>query len=133
MKAIVLAAAKSKKLAPFSDTRPKSMITISGKYILENILNQIVESQVNEIWIVVNHKKEIIQDHFQYGKSLGVKLDYIEQPDELKLVKTEVQDNNLKLHEMNKVNTFLSTFHSEADLPSDDCRRDGEQYVEVNI
>ena len=82
MKALVLAAAKSKKLAPFSDTRPKSMISISGKPILETILEQIGETGIKEVWIVVNHQKEIIQDHFKYGKSLGLKIDYIHQSEE---------------------------------------------------
>ncbi len=82
MKALVLAAARSIKLSPFSETRPKSMITISGKPILETILEQIGEAGINEVWIVVNHQKEIIQDHFKYGKSLGRKIDYIYQTEE---------------------------------------------------
>ncbi len=82
MKALVLAAAKSTKLSPFSDTRPKSMITISGQPILETILNQIGESGIKEVWLVVNHQKEIIQDYFKYGKSLGLKIDYIHQEQE---------------------------------------------------
>jgi len=83
MKAIVLAAAKSIKLSPFSDTRPKSMMFFSGRYILESILIQLSEAGVTEVWIVVNHKKEMIQKFFQYGKSLGLKLNYIFQPEEL--------------------------------------------------
>ncbi|MBU2509919.1 NTP transferase domain-containing protein [bacterium] len=82
MKALVLAAAKSKKLSPFSDTRPKSMITISGRPILETILNQIGDSGIKEVWLVVNHQKDIIQDYFKYGKSLGIKIDYIYQEEE---------------------------------------------------
>jgi UDP-N-acetylglucosamine diphosphorylase / glucose-1-phosphate thymidylyltransferase / UDP-N-acetylgalactosamine diphosphorylase / glucosamine-1-phosphate N-acetyltransferase / galactosamine-1-phosphate N-acetyltransferase len=82
MKALVLAAAKSKKLSPFSETRPKSMINISGKPTLETILEQIGDAGISEVWIVVNHQKEIIQDHFKYGKSLGRKIDYIHQPAE---------------------------------------------------
>jgi UDP-N-acetylglucosamine diphosphorylase / glucose-1-phosphate thymidylyltransferase / UDP-N-acetylgalactosamine diphosphorylase / glucosamine-1-phosphate N-acetyltransferase / galactosamine-1-phosphate N-acetyltransferase len=82
MKAIILAAAKSRKLAPFSDTRPKSMISISGQYILETILRHLKTAGIQEAWIVVNHQKEIIQDYFKYGKSIGLKIEYIEQPEE---------------------------------------------------
>lgn len=82
MKAIILAAAKSKKLSPFSDTRPKSMISISGQYILETILQQLESAGIREVWIVVNHQKQIIQNHFKYGKSVGLKIEYIEQADE---------------------------------------------------
>lgn len=79
MKALVLAAAKSPKLNPFSDTRPKSMISICGKPILETILEQIKDAGIEDVWVVVNHKKEIIQDYFKYGKSIGLKLEYIVQ------------------------------------------------------
>jgi len=82
MKAIILAAAKSRKLTPFSDTRPKSMISISGQFILETILNYLQEAGVRETWIVVNHQKEIIQNHFKYGRSVGLKIEYVEQPEE---------------------------------------------------
>jgi UDP-N-acetylglucosamine diphosphorylase / glucose-1-phosphate thymidylyltransferase / UDP-N-acetylgalactosamine diphosphorylase / glucosamine-1-phosphate N-acetyltransferase / galactosamine-1-phosphate N-acetyltransferase len=79
MKAIVLAAAKSPKLSPFVDTRPKSMISICGQYILEKILQQLKEAGIGEVWIVVNHQKEIIRDYFKYGKALGIKIEYIYQ------------------------------------------------------
>ncbi len=82
MKAFVLAAAKSKKLSPFSENRPKSMISIAGVYILETILRQVAETGIKEVWIVVNHRKEIIQDYFKYGKTLGLKIEYIIQPEE---------------------------------------------------
>lgn len=81
MKAIILAAAVSNKLAPFSDTRPKSMISISGQYILETILQQLEDAGIKEVWIVVNHQKKIILDYFKYGKTLGLKIDYIVQPE----------------------------------------------------
>lgn len=83
MKAIILAAAKSKKLSPFSDTRPKSMISISGQYILETILRHLQTAGIKDVWIVVNHQKEIIQNYFKYGKTVGLKIEYIEQPEEL--------------------------------------------------
>lgn len=82
MKALVLAAAKSRKLSPFSDTRPKSMITITGVPILETILTQVRESGIKEVWLVVNHQKDIIQEFFKYGKSLDLKIDYIIQNEE---------------------------------------------------
>ncbi len=82
MKALVLAAAKSKKLAPFFETRPKSMIPIAGQYILETILRQIRQAGISEVWIVVNHHKEIIQDAFHYGKRLNLRIDYLVQDEE---------------------------------------------------
>ena len=82
MKALVLAAAESKKLYPYSDTRPKSMIPIAGVPILETIICQLKVAGIKEVYLVVGHHKEIIQDHFHYGKKFGLKLDYVTQEKE---------------------------------------------------
>ncbi|MCP4296097.1 MAG: NTP transferase domain-containing protein [Proteobacteria bacterium] len=82
MKALLLAAAKSRKLFPFSNSRPKSMIPIAGTPILETIIGQLVSAGIKEAWVVVGHHNEIIQDHFHYGKEFGIKLDYVVQEEE---------------------------------------------------
>lgn len=58
------------------------MITISGTSILETILFQLKEAGVDDVWIVVNHQKEIIQEAFKYGKNLGLKIDYVVQKEQ---------------------------------------------------
>lgn len=82
MKALILAAARSEKLTPFTDTLPKSMIPIAGKPILHTILNQLHEAGVNQVWIVVNHQQKAIKDYFHYGKDLDMKIEYLEQKEE---------------------------------------------------
>ena len=82
MKALVLAAARSKKVTPFYQTRPKSMLPIAGRSILETILRRLKRAGISEVWIVVHHRKETIQEAFHYGKRLDLKIDYIEQKEE---------------------------------------------------
>lgn len=79
MKAIILIAAKSEKLSPFTETCPKSMIPMAGTSILNTLLLQLKEAGITEIWMVVNHLKEQIKETFQYGRALGLKIDYINQ------------------------------------------------------
>lgn len=79
MKAIILAAGKSKRLQPFSATRPKSMIFLAGEHILETTLTQLKEAGITEVLLVVGHQRQVIQDYFHYGKKLGIKLDYVVQ------------------------------------------------------
>ncbi|MDT8447653.1 MAG: sugar phosphate nucleotidyltransferase [bacterium] len=82
MKALVLAAAKSAKLSPFSDSRPKTMINLSGQMILERQLRMLKEAGVNEVFLVVGHKREMIQQAFHYGRELGLKIDYLVQEEQ---------------------------------------------------
>ncbi len=82
MKALVLAAAQSPKLEPFSSTRPKSMITIAGESILQTTLKRIKQAGINEVWIVVGHQRQWIEKAFHYGKDLDLKIDYLIQEEE---------------------------------------------------
>lgn len=80
MKAILLAAGEWSRLRPLSNTKPKPMIKIFWKPILEHNIEKIYQS-VDEIIIVVKYKKEVIQDYFKDNYK-GVKITYIEQSDE---------------------------------------------------
>jgi NDP-sugar pyrophosphorylase family protein len=80
MKAIILAAGEGTRLKPLTNTRPKPLIEIMGKSILEYNL-ECVYKDVDEIFIVVKYLKEKIIEKFgnNYKK---VKITYIDQPKE---------------------------------------------------
>lgn len=80
MKAVVLASGKGVRLTPITETRPKHMIPIGGKPLLEHLINSIVASGINEILIVVGYKKEIIQEYFKDGKNFNARISYVVQP-----------------------------------------------------
>lgn len=100
MKAVILAATRSERLDPFTETRPKPMIRIAGKYILETTLEFLKQVGVHDVLLVVNHKREVIQDHFGYGDSLGMNLEFIVQEplagigDGLKLCETFLEKDD---------------------------------------
>jgi len=56
MKALILAAGEGKNLVPFTTTRPKPMINVGGRFILENTIKLLKESGINVINIVVGHE-----------------------------------------------------------------------------
>ncbi len=79
MKAVILAANRSERLSPFTETRPKPMIRIAGKYILESTLEFLKEVGIRDILLVVNYKKEMIRDYFAHGDHFGVNIEYVFQ------------------------------------------------------
>jgi len=79
MKAVILAAGEGVRLQPLTLTRPKHLIKVCGKPILERCLNMLKTSGVNEAVIVVHYMADAIRDYFGDGKKFGLKIEYVEQ------------------------------------------------------
>lgn len=56
--AIILAAGKSSRFAPFTYERPKGLFRVKGEYLIERQIKQFVEAGVEDIYIVVGYMKE---------------------------------------------------------------------------
>jgi len=78
-KAVVLAAGEGKRLHPLTYTRPKCMIQLAGKPILQHVLENLNAVGVKEAAVVVKYKKEAIVDYFAKNPVDGMKLHFIEQ------------------------------------------------------
>jgi bifunctional UDP-N-acetylglucosamine pyrophosphorylase/glucosamine-1-phosphate N-acetyltransferase len=79
--AVVLAAGEGKRLRPLTYTRPKCMIQLAGKPILQHVLENLNSVGVTDAAIVVKYKKESITDYFAKNPVDGMKLSFIEQGD----------------------------------------------------
>jgi len=81
MKALVLAAGEGKRLRPLTDDRPKPMILLNGRPLLEYILAELPDA-ITEMIIIIGYHGEKIREHF--GDSWGGrKITYIEQTERL--------------------------------------------------
>ncbi|MHA1458030.1 MAG: bifunctional sugar-1-phosphate nucleotidylyltransferase/acetyltransferase [Promethearchaeota archaeon] len=80
MKAVILAAGKGTRLNPITSLRPKPMIPIGGKPLLEHAILNLRDVGVQEILIIVGYKEEIIKNYFGDGLSkFNVKIEYATQ------------------------------------------------------
>ncbi|HMF32354.1 MAG TPA: bifunctional sugar-1-phosphate nucleotidylyltransferase/acetyltransferase [Candidatus Lokiarchaeia archaeon] len=80
MKAVLLVAGEGKRLAPITNTRPKHIIPIAGKPLLQQTIESIVRyARIRDFLLVVGYKKEKIMEVFGNGEDLGVHIEYIEQ------------------------------------------------------
>ncbi|MHA1196453.1 MAG: bifunctional sugar-1-phosphate nucleotidylyltransferase/acetyltransferase [Promethearchaeota archaeon] len=80
MKAVVLAAGEGKRLRPITSSRPKPMIKVAGKPILEHIMDGLISTGISEILLIVKYKEHVIREYFGDGnKSLGLSINYITQ------------------------------------------------------
>ncbi|MCX7765953.1 MAG: nucleotidyltransferase family protein [Candidatus Sumerlaeia bacterium] len=76
MKAVVLAAGKGAHLGELTKDRPKPMIEIGGKPILEYVLQGLKSAGINEVIIVIGYKGELIKKYFGNETPYGLRLQY---------------------------------------------------------
>lgn len=80
MQAVLLCAGKSTRTYPLTAKKPKPLLKVLGKSILEHNLEQLY-GLVDEIILVVGYKKEMIEE--KIGKSFGkLKVKYVEQKEQ---------------------------------------------------
>lgn len=79
MQAVVLVAGEGRRLQPLTHNRPKSMLPIGRRPLLERILETISESGIDDIVLVVGHKRERIQNYFGNGSDWGLSIRYVVQ------------------------------------------------------
>lgn len=79
MQAVILAAGEGKRLRPLTQDRPKPMVLVGGKPILEYTLS-ILPKEIDEVILVVGYKQEKIIEYFgdEWG---GRRLIYVDQPE----------------------------------------------------
>ncbi len=83
MKAVILAAGEGVRLLPITATRPKHLIKVAGKPILQYCLEAVKKAGITEVIIVIHYMGEAIRHYFGDGKNLGLRIDYAEQKEVL--------------------------------------------------
>lgn len=83
MKAVILAAGTGKRLEPLTNVRPKPMIPVANKPILEHLIERIARAGIDEIVLVVGYKRERIQSYFGDGDDWDVQIQYAFQESQL--------------------------------------------------
>ncbi len=79
MKAVLLAAGEGVRLQPVTSTRPKHLIKLAGKPILQYCLDAVKRAGIDEVIIVTHYMGEAIKAYFGDGSNQGLKIQYVEQ------------------------------------------------------
>jgi glucose-1-phosphate thymidylyltransferase len=81
--AVILAAGEGQRLRPFTVTRPKAMISIADKPILQFIVESLARNGIRDIIFVVGYRKEQVYDYMGSGEQFGVDITYVTQEQQL--------------------------------------------------
>ncbi|NYB51258.1 MAG: NTP transferase domain-containing protein [Methanobacteriaceae archaeon] len=83
MRAVILTAGEGTRMRPLTLTRPKTMLPVGGKPLLEYNVKALRDAGITDITMVVGYHKEAVEEHFKDGKSLGVNINYVTQKERL--------------------------------------------------
>ncbi len=99
MKAVILAAGEGQRMRPLTATRPKVMLPVAGRPILEHLLNEVKAAGISEFIFIVGYCDKQVRSYFGGGEKWGVKIDYSEQrkqlgtADAIRMVSDMIDDN----------------------------------------
>ena len=91
-KAMIFAAGLGTRLKPLTDTRPKALVEIAGKPLIEHVLQKLVSAGFNDIVVNVHHFADMIEE---WGRNI-VKTPYY-------------QDKNIKISFSDERKELLET------------------------
>ena len=72
MKAMILAAGLGTRLRPLTDDRPKALVEIAGRTLLEITLSRLRAFGVREVIINVHHRAEMIVEYLKKNANFGM-------------------------------------------------------------
>jgi NDP-sugar pyrophosphorylase family protein len=74
--AVILAGGKAERLRPLTEDRPKAMVEIAGRPIVEHQLRWLAENDVADIVISLGYRADTLRGHVGDGTGLGVHVRY---------------------------------------------------------
>ncbi|MBQ3684113.1 MAG: NTP transferase domain-containing protein [Methanomicrobium sp.] len=79
MECVILAAGEGKRMRPLTASRPKVMLPVAGKPMLEHLIVSARDAGIKDFILVVGYKEQDIRDYFKDGGRFGVKVRYAVQ------------------------------------------------------
>jgi NDP-sugar pyrophosphorylase family protein len=75
MKAMILAAGLGTRLRPLTSNRPKALVEINGRTLLEITLSRLREFGVSAVIINVHHFADMLQEYLQANGNFGMRIE----------------------------------------------------------
>ncbi len=99
MKAVILAAGEGSRMRPLTYTRPKVMLPVANRPVLEHLLIEAAAAGISEFIFVVGYHSELVRRYFGGGDRWGVEIGYCFQrhqmgtADAVREVKSKLKGN----------------------------------------
>ena len=75
MKGMILAAGLGTRLRPLTDNRPKALVEVAGRTLLEITLRRLREFGVHEVVVNVHHFADMVVDYLKQRDNFGMRIE----------------------------------------------------------
>lgn len=79
MKAMIFAAGLGTRLKPFTDSRPKALVSVGGKPLLQHVIEKLKSAGYDEIILNVHHFADQIIDFVKANHSFGIRVEFSDE------------------------------------------------------
>ena len=76
---VLMAGGLGTRLRPLTENVPKPMLPVAGRPILETIVLSLAEQGFRRVFMAINYKAAMIQEHFGNGSQWGVSIEYLQE------------------------------------------------------
>jgi len=80
---VLMAGGQGLRLRPLTNDRPKPLVPVGNKPLLETIIETFVQQNFHQFYLSINYKAEMIKDHFADGKKWNAEIRYLEEDQRL--------------------------------------------------
>lgn len=81
--AVIMAGGRGERLRPLTDTKPKPLLQVGNKPILEHNLDRLHNFGIDDIWITLRYMGDQIVDHFKDGSLKSLRINYVKEEEPL--------------------------------------------------
>ena len=81
MRAMILAAGRGERMRPLTDTRPKPLLEVGGKSLIQYHIEALARAGIKDIVINLAWQGELIRRALGTGASFGVQICYSDEPE----------------------------------------------------
>jgi choline kinase len=78
-RAVLLAAGRGKRLLPHTLDRPKCMVPVNGRPIVDGLIDALAGLGIEELVVVIGYRGDALRDHLG-GRRAGIEIRYVENP-----------------------------------------------------